>query len=56
MSSIQQPPTPVQQIRQAQHRLLRLLVEKIILEAIKDAPRYAGSSKNARAGTPTERR
>lgn len=35
MDSTQQPPNPFQQIRKAQHRLLKLLVEKIMMEALK---------------------
>jgi len=55
MDSTRQPPTPVQQVRQAQHRLLKLLVEKLMLEAMKDVPRYAGGSRNMQARTPTDR-
>lgn len=55
MDSTKQPPTPVQQVRQAQHRLLKLLVEKLMLEAVKDVHQYCGGSKNAR-GMPVERR
>lgn len=55
MDSTKQPPTPVQQVRQAQHRLLKLLVENLMLEAMKDVPRYAGGCRNMQAGIPTVR-
>lgn len=56
MDSTKQSTTPIQQVRQAQHRLLKLLVEKILLEAMKGVPRSTGGSMNIRAGTPTDRR
>ena len=56
MSSTKQTQTLNQQIRVAQHRLLKLLVEKIMLEALKDSPRSTGGSKHSASKTLAKRR